>query len=134
MLTAFEIARHGLIVETGRVSMSGTTEALSDNPAIRRAYLGIDDAGTRLAAPNPDRHDIELGAGGFHAGHANLGPRMSGWFPAPAGATERRVATDRLTINIVEAGSGPVVLLLHGLGWDHSLWNPTVSGSRRATA
>ena len=24
------------------------------------------------------------------------------------------------------AGSGPAVLLLHGLGWDHSLWNPTV--------
>jgi 3-oxoadipate enol-lactonase len=29
-------------------------------------------------------------------------------------------------MNIVEAGSGPPVLLLHGLGWDHSLWNPTV--------
>jgi 3-oxoadipate enol-lactonase len=53
-------------------------------------------------------------------------PLMSGWFPKPAAATERRVATDRLTINIVEAGSGPAVLLLHGLGWDHSLWNPAV--------
>jgi 3-oxoadipate enol-lactonase len=53
-------------------------------------------------------------------------PLMSGWFPKPAAATERRVATDRLTINIVEAGQGPAVLLLHGLGWDHSLWNPTV--------
>jgi 3-oxoadipate enol-lactonase len=53
-------------------------------------------------------------------------PRMSGWFPKPAAATERRVATGRLTINIVEAGHGPAVLLLHGLGWDHSLWNPTV--------
>jgi 3-oxoadipate enol-lactonase len=51
---------------------------------------------------------------------------MSGWFPKPAGATERRVATDRLTMNIVEAGSGPPVLLIHGLGWDHSLWNPAV--------
>jgi 3-oxoadipate enol-lactonase len=29
-------------------------------------------------------------------------------------------------MNIVEAGSGPAVLLLHGLGWDHSLWNPTL--------
>ena len=29
-------------------------------------------------------------------------------------------------MNIVEAGSGPAVLLIHGLGWDHSLWNPTV--------
>ena len=51
---------------------------------------------------------------------------MSGWFPKPAAATERRVATGRLTMNIVEAGSGPAVLLIHGLGWDHSLWNPTV--------
>ncbi len=51
---------------------------------------------------------------------------MSGWFPKPAAATERRVATDRLTMNIVEAGSGPSILLIHGLGWDHSLWNPTV--------
>src|SRR4026208_2382756 len=51
---------------------------------------------------------------------------MSGWFPKPAAAAGRRIATDRLVINIVEAGSGPSVLLLHGLGWDHSLWNPTV--------
>jgi 3-oxoadipate enol-lactonase len=29
-------------------------------------------------------------------------------------------------MNIVEAGSGPPILLIHGLGWDHSLWNPTV--------
>ena len=51
---------------------------------------------------------------------------MSGWFPKPSVASERRVATPGLTMNIVEAGSGPAVLLLHGLGWDHSLWNPTV--------
>ena len=29
---------------------------------------------------------------------------MSGWFPKPSVATERRVATPRLTMNIVEAG------------------------------
>jgi len=51
---------------------------------------------------------------------------VSGWFPNPEAATERRVATSRLTMNIVEAGRGPAVLLIHGLGWDHSLWNPTV--------
>jgi 3-oxoadipate enol-lactonase len=52
---------------------------------------------------------------------------MNSWFPPPAGASQRRVATDRLTMNIVEAGSGPAVLLIHGLGWDHSLWNPTIA-------
>jgi 3-oxoadipate enol-lactonase len=51
---------------------------------------------------------------------------MSGWFPLPAGATERRVKAGDLTMKIVEAGSGSPVLLLHGLGWDHSLWNPAV--------
>ena len=41
VMTAFEIARYGLIIETGRVSMTGTTQALADNPAIRQAYLGL---------------------------------------------------------------------------------------------
>jgi 3-oxoadipate enol-lactonase len=53
-------------------------------------------------------------------------PRMDGWFPAPPNASQRLVVTRRLTMNIVEAGSGPAVLLIHGLGWDHSLWNPTL--------
>jgi ABC-type branched-subunit amino acid transport system ATPase component len=39
--TAIEIARHGLIIETGRVSKSGTTATLADDPAIRQAYLGM---------------------------------------------------------------------------------------------
>jgi branched-chain amino acid transport system ATP-binding protein len=41
VMTAFEIARHGLIIETGRVSKSGTTAVLADDPAIRPAYLGV---------------------------------------------------------------------------------------------
>src|SRR5215212_10109856 len=82
--------------------------------------------GTRLADPFAKRHDIKPGSRDVHADNASMVPRMSGWFPKPAAATERRVATDRLTINLVEAGRGPAVLLLHGLGWDHSLWNPTV--------
>ena len=51
---------------------------------------------------------------------------MTGWFTRPPEATERRIVTKRLAMNIVEAGSGPAVILIHGLGWDHSLWNPTV--------
>src|SRR5260221_3368980 len=41
VMTAFEIARHGLIIETGRVSMTRTTETLANNPAIRQAYLEL---------------------------------------------------------------------------------------------
>src|SRR5258708_23658140 len=41
VMTAFQIARPALIIETGRVDMTGTTQALADNPAIRQAYLGM---------------------------------------------------------------------------------------------
>ena len=32
-MTAFEIARYGLIIETGRVGLRGTTQMLADDPA-----------------------------------------------------------------------------------------------------
>ena len=41
VLTAFEIAQHGFVIETGRVQMRGTTASLSEDPAIRQAYLGV---------------------------------------------------------------------------------------------
>ena len=41
VLTAFELARHAFVVETGRIAMHGTTAALAQDPAIRQAYLGI---------------------------------------------------------------------------------------------
>lgn len=62
---------------------------------------------------------------------------MSGWFSFPDGATAARVHTPRLSMFCVEAGSGPPVVLLHGLGWDSSLWFPTLAqlaGRHRAIA
>lgn len=41
VMTAFEIARHGFVIETGRVGMSGTTKSLAENPEIRQSYLGL---------------------------------------------------------------------------------------------
>jgi branched-chain amino acid transport system ATP-binding protein len=41
VMTAFEVARHGFVIETGRVTMHGPTSTLSQNPAIRQAYLGM---------------------------------------------------------------------------------------------
>jgi branched-chain amino acid transport system ATP-binding protein len=41
VMTAFEIARHGFVVEQGVVDLKGTTAALAQNPAVRQAYLGI---------------------------------------------------------------------------------------------
>jgi len=41
VMTAFEIARHGFVIETGRVGMHGATNELAEDPAIRQAYLGM---------------------------------------------------------------------------------------------
>jgi branched-chain amino acid transport system ATP-binding protein len=41
VLTAFEVARHAFVVETGRIAMHGPTAQLADDPSIRQAYLGI---------------------------------------------------------------------------------------------
>jgi branched-chain amino acid transport system ATP-binding protein len=41
VMTAFEIARHGFVIETGRVGMHGATKELAEDPAIRQAYLGM---------------------------------------------------------------------------------------------
>ena len=41
VMTAFEIARHAFVIETGRVSMNGTTDSLADNPKVREAYMGL---------------------------------------------------------------------------------------------
>lgn len=41
VLTAFDLARHANVVETGRVSLSGGTAALSTDPRIRQAYMGM---------------------------------------------------------------------------------------------
>ncbi|MCK8785893.1 alpha/beta hydrolase [Roseomonas sp. NAR14] len=53
---------------------------------------------------------------------------MAGWFPPAAGLPPpRRVATPRLAMLVAEGGKGQPVVFLHGLGWDHTLWNPTLA-------
>jgi branched-chain amino acid transport system ATP-binding protein len=39
--TAFELARYGVVIETGRVALTGPTSELVNEPRIRQAYLGI---------------------------------------------------------------------------------------------
>ena len=41
VMTAFEIARHAFVLETGRITRHGTTAALADDLSIRKAYLGM---------------------------------------------------------------------------------------------
>ena len=36
VMTAFEIAQHAFVVETGRVGLHGTTKALAEDPPIRQ--------------------------------------------------------------------------------------------------
>jgi len=39
--TALELARHAFIMDTGRITRSGSSADLRDDPAIREAYLGV---------------------------------------------------------------------------------------------
>src|SRR5262245_61185631 len=41
VMTAFEIARHAFVLETGRITRHGTTSALAEDVSIRQAYLGM---------------------------------------------------------------------------------------------
>lgn len=41
VVTAFELARHAYVIETGRVGIAGETEVLSADPRVRQAYMGI---------------------------------------------------------------------------------------------
>ena len=41
VVTAFEVAHYAFVIETGRVTLNGSTKELSDNPMIRQAYMGI---------------------------------------------------------------------------------------------
>lgn len=41
VMTAFELASHGVVVETGRTTLAGPTAELEQHPRVREAYLGI---------------------------------------------------------------------------------------------
>jgi branched-chain amino acid transport system ATP-binding protein len=41
VMTAFDLASYGVVVETGRTTLSGSTEELGRHPKVREAYLGI---------------------------------------------------------------------------------------------
>jgi branched-chain amino acid transport system ATP-binding protein len=41
VFAALEVADRGYVMETGLVTRSGTAKALSEDPEVKRAYLGI---------------------------------------------------------------------------------------------
>lgn len=41
VVIAFELARRGFVLESGRVNISGLTADLMNNPTVREAYMGI---------------------------------------------------------------------------------------------
>jgi branched-chain amino acid transport system ATP-binding protein len=41
VVTAFELASQAYVIETGRVSISGETRLLVEDPRVRQAYMGI---------------------------------------------------------------------------------------------
>lgn len=50
------------------------------------------------------------------------------WGSMPAGAIDRWVPTNAITLHAVDVGQGPPLVFLHGLGWDATLW---ASAARR---
>ena len=41
VFTAFEIADHAYVLETGRIAVAGATSVLADDPRLRQAYRGM---------------------------------------------------------------------------------------------
>ena len=41
VVTALELAHRAFVMDTGRVTLSGPSKSLADNPFIREAYLGV---------------------------------------------------------------------------------------------
>lgn len=41
VMAAFELAQRAFVIETGKVTISGPTRVLADDPRIRQAYLGM---------------------------------------------------------------------------------------------
>ena len=41
VVVALEAADRGYVLENGRIALRGTARELQDDPAIRRAYLGV---------------------------------------------------------------------------------------------
>jgi branched-chain amino acid transport system ATP-binding protein len=44
---ALSVAQHGYVMETGRIVLEGSVQALRDNPDIREFYLGLNEVGSR---------------------------------------------------------------------------------------
>ena len=41
VMTAFDLAHRGFVLESGRVTLRGLTKNLADNPTVREAYMGL---------------------------------------------------------------------------------------------
>ena len=41
VMTAFELAHRGFVLESGRITLHGLTEDLADDPTVREAYMGL---------------------------------------------------------------------------------------------
>lgn len=64
--TAFELTSRGIVVDSGRVKLSGPTEALSVNPMVQQTYMGIVRGGPatsrRPSIEHRDAIDLDVDA------------------------------------------------------------------------
>jgi 3-oxoadipate enol-lactonase len=56
-----------------------------------------------------------------------LGTIKSKSFVEPCSTPARRIDVGGLKMNVVTAGAGRPIVLIHGLGWDHTLWGRQIA-------
>ena len=53
---ALELAHHGYVIETGRIVLEGSAEALAQNSDVKEFYLGLNDVGSRKSYRDTKRY------------------------------------------------------------------------------
>lgn len=108
---ALSVASAAYVLRSGEVALYGATADLLQDTAVRRLYLGADDATAQEnPAARPETAAVSVG----DVSREREGTTMSA--PLLSGIQSRIVETPRLKTNILTAGdeSGQPVILVHG--------------------
>src|SRR6201987_2873773 len=53
---ALAVARHGYVMENGRIVLEGPADKLRDNSDVKEFYLGLNEGGTRKSYHDPNNY------------------------------------------------------------------------------
>ena len=85
---ALSLAKRAVILDLGRISMTGDAAALLDDPDVRKAYLG----GVRLCAPSPRSFTRAEGRGEGHGDILPTPSKLAAPHPDPSPASLKKNA------------------------------------------